>query len=87
LATQIVGGDQGAVANISKLLERRARMLGYDSPTKTNISGGDGGPIRLSDLVVSAVREIHGVDLSDDDGIDESELPEVTIEDIESESE
>lgn len=42
-------GDLRAVDRLLKLMERRSRFLGLDAPTKQEVSGPDGEPIRVED--------------------------------------
>ena len=38
-------GDAVALSSCMRIMERRARLLGLDSPAKTEITGKDGSPI------------------------------------------
>lgn len=38
-------GKEGAIDRILKLMERRAKLLGLDAPTKQELSGPDGEPL------------------------------------------
>jgi hypothetical protein len=35
-----------AIASAAKILERRAKLAGLDAPSKTEVTGADGGPIQ-----------------------------------------
>ncbi len=50
-------GNQGAVDRCLRIMERRAKLLGLDAPTKAELSGKDGAP-----LVVA----IGGIDPAED---------------------
>ena len=51
-------GDLGAVEKFVRLSARRAALLGLDLPTKTELTGRDGGPVEmtLADLHKLAVE-------------------------------
>ena len=40
-------GDERAVDRALKIMERRARLLGLDAPSKTEQSGSDGEPLKI----------------------------------------
>lgn len=42
---QVESGEVDAVDRLVKLEARRAKLLGLDAPTKSELSGPDGGPI------------------------------------------
>ena len=42
---QAIQGHHGAIDKALKLLERRAKLLGLDAPTK--LTGADGGPVTI----------------------------------------
>lgn len=46
LSTRIADGDPQAGATALRALERRARLLGIDAPTKTDLTSG-GEPLRI----------------------------------------
>lgn len=48
--SQAAKGNQGAVDRALKIMERRARLLGLDAPTKQALDG---------DLTVTVVRDQH----------------------------
>lgn len=41
-------GNQGAVDRCLRIMERRAKLLGLDAPTKAELSGKDGAPLVLA---------------------------------------
>lgn len=43
-------GDPQAVQAVVRVLERRAKMLGYDAPTQHEVSGKGGGPIESKEV-------------------------------------
>lgn len=44
---RVVSGDDDAVDRLVKIEARRAKLLGTDAPTKSELSGPEGGPIPL----------------------------------------
>jgi DNA-binding CsgD family transcriptional regulator len=38
-----------AINALARIEERRAKLLGLDAPTKTEVSGADGGPLQVAD--------------------------------------
>lgn len=47
LMPAVMKGDPKSVTAMMRVMERRAKLLGMDSPTKVEASGPDGGPIEL----------------------------------------
>lgn len=43
--TRAAQGDYSAIDRVLKLMKRRADLLGLDAPTRTELTGKDGGPI------------------------------------------
>lgn len=41
-------GDEKAVRAAVLIMERRAKLLGIDAPTRTEVSGADGGPVFIA---------------------------------------
>lgn len=44
-------GDTAAVDQILKIMQRRAKLLGLDAPTKREVSGPEGGPLEFMDSI------------------------------------
>jgi len=44
-------GDPSSVTSALRVSERRARLLGLDAPTKSEVTGADGGPLAVSSQV------------------------------------
>lgn len=44
-----LAGDPKAIDRVLKIMDRRARFLGLDAPTKQEVSGPDGDAIRIED--------------------------------------
>jgi len=44
MMAQAKKGNQGAVDRVLRIMERRAKLLGLDAPTKQEITGAGGGP-------------------------------------------
>ena len=40
-------GNQGAIDKVLRIMERRAKLLGLDAPTKNEVTGKDGEPIDI----------------------------------------
>jgi hypothetical protein len=40
-----VGGDEKAIARLLSIMDRRAKLLGLDAPSRRELSGPEGGPI------------------------------------------
>jgi hypothetical protein len=43
--TRAAQGDYSAIDRVLKLMKRRADLMGLDAPTRTELTGKDGGPI------------------------------------------
>lgn len=41
-------GNHGAVDRVLRIMERRAKLLGLDAPERREVSGADGGPVKLT---------------------------------------
>lgn len=54
-------GDLGALDRMLKIMERRAKLLGLDTPTVTRLEGADGGPIQTQQVPMDLSK------LSEDD--------------------
>ena len=48
MMAQAKKGNQGAVDRVLRIMERRAKLLGLDAPTKQEITGSDGGPVVIA---------------------------------------
>ena len=44
---QVIKGDGGAIDRVLRIMERRAKLLGIDAPTRTQVTGEDGGAVHL----------------------------------------
>ena len=53
---QAAKGNQGAVDRALRIMERRAKLLGLDAPSKTELSGPQGGPIEVNDAREQLLR-------------------------------
>lgn len=69
---QAVKGHGGAVDRVLRVMERRARLLGLDAPTKRELSGPAGGPISVADVTQLTDEQlealVHGDDTAADTG-------------------
>lgn len=45
---QVRQGNHGAIDRLIRIMERRARLLGLDAATKSEITGADGGPLEVN---------------------------------------
>jgi hypothetical protein len=45
-----VKGSDTAVASVLRVMDRRAKLLGLDAPTRRELSGPDGGPLEVLDV-------------------------------------
>lgn len=43
-----IEGSQGAVDRVLRIQERRAKLLGLDAPTKSEVGGPGGGPVEIA---------------------------------------
>jgi predicted DNA-binding protein YlxM (UPF0122 family) len=50
LWTKAITGDEKAIETVNKLLTRQARLLGMDAPSRTELSGPDGGPVEVAQI-------------------------------------
>jgi hypothetical protein len=58
LWNQAAQGDVSAVDRVLKIMERQARLHGLDAPTKTEVTGADGGAVQVQHgLVTESERE------------------------------
>lgn len=48
VSTKAEKGDIAAINTALKIAERRARLLGLDAPTRTELSGTDGAPLSIA---------------------------------------
>lgn len=48
MMAQAKKGNQGAVDRVLRIMERRAKLLGLDAPTKQEVTGKDGGPLVIA---------------------------------------
>lgn len=44
---QATSGNQGAIDRVLRLMERRAKLLGLDAPTKQEVTGPDGDSLTI----------------------------------------
>ena len=49
---QATQGNQGAVDRCIRIMERRAKLLGLDAPTKTELSTKDDKPISIIEVIL-----------------------------------
>jgi len=49
MMVQMKRGNQGAVDRVIRILERRAKLIGLDAPTRTEMSGPGGEPLEFVD--------------------------------------
>mgnify|MGYP000930301741 CR=1 FL=1 len=52
------GGDLAAMDRVLKILERRAKLLGLDAPTRSEVTGADGGPVAIEDVRARLIARI-----------------------------
>lgn len=50
-------GDVAAVDRVLKIMERQARLHGLDAPTRTEVTGADGGAVQVGVQVTDSERE------------------------------
>ena len=58
---KVADGDLNAIDRALKIMERRARLLGLDTPSVTRLEGTDGGPIQTQQVPMDISK------LSEDD--------------------
>ena len=61
---KVQAGDLGALDRMLKIMERRARLLGLDTPSVTRLEGADGGPIQVT---ITRKAESTGANATPDD--------------------
>lgn len=63
---QATEGNQGAIDRALRVLERRAKLLGLDAPVKTELTGADGGPLKVeheaSEALLARLERLAGGD-------------------------
>lgn len=66
-----VAGDNDAIDRVLRLLERRARLLGLDAASRTELTGKDGGPLEIADPEARKrrIRELLAKQRADADGL------------------
>ncbi|MFD5888243.1 hypothetical protein ACFWHQ_19980 [Streptomyces sp. NPDC060334] len=55
--------DLAAIDRTLRIMERRARLLGLDMPTKTEVAGPDGGPVHVANTTADELAAL--IDLTD----------------------
>lgn len=55
----VEAGQLGAIDRLVRLLERRARMIGYDSPEKIDLNDSTKDPNEMSDEELAAIAAGH----------------------------
>ncbi|HEX3052699.1 MAG TPA: hypothetical protein VHP83_18715 [Aggregatilineaceae bacterium] len=60
-----INGDQGAVDRVLRIMERRAKLLGLDAPSKTDVTSG-GQPLTFKVVYADEVKSLDA-DGSDTD--------------------
>ena len=63
---QVLKGDLGAVDRFVRLSQRRAALLGLDAPTKSELTGANGGPLQHA---VGTLADALRVGLAGDPGM------------------
>ena len=53
---------------ILRIMERRAKLLGLDAPTRTEVTGKDGGAIEVDDARESIQRKLAGISTASGEG-------------------
>jgi hypothetical protein len=48
ISKQVSNGSLGAIDRSLRIMERRAKLLGLDAPSKSELTGKDGGVIRVT---------------------------------------
>lgn len=71
---QDVGPRLAAIDRAVRIMDRRARLLGLDAPTRKEISGPDGKPIQTEDVTTGAKTTLREKLIAfmkgDEDGVD-----------------
>ena len=49
----VLAGDAQAIDRMIKIMERRSKLLGLDAPARKELSGPDGGPIKVENVGLS----------------------------------
>lgn len=57
IANAVRDGDLSAIDRWEKLIARRCKLLGLDSPQRREITGAGGGPLTWQELVASALSD------------------------------
>lgn len=52
------GGDLAAMDRVLKVMERRAKLLGLDAPTRSEVTGANGGPLAIEDVRARLIARI-----------------------------
>jgi hypothetical protein len=48
---QVRQGNHGAIDRMVRMMERRAKLLGLDAPTRSEMSGPEGAPIEIASVM------------------------------------
>lgn len=58
---QAMDGNQGAHDRVLRIMERRAKLLGLDAPTRAELTGKDASPLLPIDQAVEAVHRARSM--------------------------
>lgn len=55
-------GNPDAFSNVMEVITKRAAWFGYNAPTKSEVSGPNGGAIQLEAVIDAGISKIYGDD-------------------------
>lgn len=67
--------DMRAVDTVLRLMDRRAKLNGLDMPTKTEVTGAEGGPLQLAPASEAELEALIRLGGKPDTGTDQDDAP------------
>ena len=67
IAAQVRGGNLGAIDRALRIMERRAKLLGLDMPTRHEMTGAEGAPL-ISRIEI--IKQVESASYNPDDQTD-----------------
>lgn len=65
--------DMRAMDTVLRLMDRRAKLNGLDMPVRAELSGPDGGPLKMAQATAAELEALMGLGPATDTGADEDQ--------------